>query len=773
MEIEGSPAKRKLNRTAVLLCIGPVLLFLAATAFGVLEVHSSTDTWIGLAAGKQILTSDEFPTTDTFSYTFYGKPWYNQNWLTHLGQYWLYLRSPNAVIYGTWALSASVFLFTLLAAYWRSKTWFGALIAAAVVGYGCRDFLSARPATTGFFCIAALWALICALEGQGDKRRWWPIVLLLPLLLIWGNAHGSFVFGYGVLGLYVGHWFVVRTIRLQHSWAISFLPVLILIIIGGIIYSLAPIEPPPNQNEITKLGAYTYYTGKLKLLGAAFFGYLVYWLCIRGFKPKLAIKDRQVIVLGVVVMAGLMLTIALGPFGLKNFTHGQKIAGSSVFRQVSEWNPPFAVDQINGRRTFKPDFSNHSFPPMARFWWIFIDSCGLLALGLCLLPFSLMNRRENSREKPPPNAGKKSRPRQIVDEPPVAESRLHITLFDLTVVIIGLCMTFWARRFAPIFYIFGMPIFLTWFVMLMRPMPDVIKRYGQISLAIVTAALALLLAKDTYDRAYDKLVKDFEQRPQFNLLERVTRYDASPHNAIMFLKNNQLNAKIVTEWTQAGPVMFHAPNAKVFMDGRAQQVYSEEHYQKYAHLLVSPDTPARIRMLILNEFDTNAILLRRTTRAHKLWLTFTQSEDWIPVLTSFRDGLFLRRGSEPMNQLCELLRQGKEWRPNTPAAIVTRGFVWAAMEPPNPDKAIQCWQTGLNQDPFLGRLVFEPLTDTLLELGRVDEARQRIRWYYETFNKPSQGVPDKTRQDLLKILSECWSKIEAAPAVKPADKDDN
>jgi hypothetical protein len=66
---------------------GPILLFLAATAFGILEVHSSTDTWIGLAAGRQIYTADEFPKTDTFSYTFNGEVWYNQNWLTHLFQY--------------------------------------------------------------------------------------------------------------------------------------------------------------------------------------------------------------------------------------------------------------------------------------------------------------------------------------------------------------------------------------------------------------------------------------------------------------------------------------------------------------------------------------------------------------------------------------------------------------------------------------------------------------------------------------------------------------
>ena len=212
-----------------LLYLGPIALFLAAAAWGVLEIHSSTDTWIGLAGGRAILENTDwtnlretFPRNDTFSYTFDGELWFNQNWLTHVFQYWLYSHvSRDAVVYGTWLLASGVFWFVLLAAYWRSGSWLGALLAAAVVGLGCRDFLSARPATTGFFCISALWALVCALEGQRGKTRWWPIVLLLPLLFLWGNAHGSFVFGYGTLALYVGYWFLTRTIGHKFSWAFS------------------------------------------------------------------------------------------------------------------------------------------------------------------------------------------------------------------------------------------------------------------------------------------------------------------------------------------------------------------------------------------------------------------------------------------------------------------------------------------------------------------------------------------------------------------------
>jgi len=361
---------------------GPIVLFLMATAYGILEVHSSTDTWIGLAAGRQILTSDEFPKADTFSYTFYGQTWYNQNWLTHLAQYWLYSRvAPNAVIYGTWTLSASVFFLTLLAAYWRTRSWLGALLAASIVGLGCRDFLSARPATTGFFCIASLWALLCAIEGQREKRRWWPVALLLPLLMIWGNAHGSFVFGYGVLGLYVGYWFLARTIGVKYSWLFSLVAVLIVMLVGGSMYSIAPEDTEAHPRELLQLGQTVFFSSKLTLLSVLMIAYAACWAWVRYWRPRPAVSDKQVVGIIAVVAVALILTAALGPFGLENFTHGQKVAGSKVFRQVSEWNPPTTLQR--------------HFPPVWRFWTVLGVSLGMLAA--CGLLHAASEARRTSR----------------------------------------------------------------------------------------------------------------------------------------------------------------------------------------------------------------------------------------------------------------------------------------------------------------------------------------------------------------------------------------
>lgn len=650
----------KPSRLSKILYVGPVLLFVAAVAYGVLEVHPANDTWIGLAAGRQILNSDKFPLTDTFSYTVGGEVWYNQNWLTHVFQYWLYDQiSPDAVIYATWTLAGGVFALVLLAAYWRSGTWLGSLLAASVVGLGCRDFLSARPATTGFFCLAGLWALLCALEGQREKRRWWPVVLLLPLLLVWGNAHGSFVFGYGVLGLYV-----------------------------------------------------------------------VYWACLRRFRPRLMISGRQVAAIVGVVVVALILTIAFGPFGIHNFTHGEKVAGSAVWRDVAEWQPPYV--------------SGHAFPHVWRFWTILVVLAGVLLIcGLLRL----------------------IAPRSSRTDPPTASA--HVTLFDIAMVVIGLLMTLWARRFAPIFLIFASPVVLIWVVLLLRPLKTSWQR--NLRLGVMTCAwlFAIAVGVVTGSKVNADLVEPYADHPDFNLLERVTCYDITPNNALVFINRNELHINLLVEWSQAGVVMLHAPSAKVYMDGRAQQVYDETHYLKYHALFVASDTPHRHIFRILDESGTDAVLLRRWERGENLWAALEQSPYWVPVLLDPDYRLLLLKGSHGLEHLGEMLRHGKAWWPDSSGGLAARGFVWQAITPPDPEQAVASWRLALRKNLALGSICFRRLTGAMLELGRDGKARRLVESYTQRLNQPFTNLSEELRRELLDELSACRRDIETAASGNP------
>ena len=71
---------------------GPLALFLMGCVMGAMSSHSTNDTWIALATGRYIFEHGEVPITDPFSYNFNGRPFFNQNWLSHVTFYWFYDR---------------------------------------------------------------------------------------------------------------------------------------------------------------------------------------------------------------------------------------------------------------------------------------------------------------------------------------------------------------------------------------------------------------------------------------------------------------------------------------------------------------------------------------------------------------------------------------------------------------------------------------------------------------------------------------------------------
>jgi hypothetical protein len=646
-----------------------VVLFFVACVYCVLEVHSSTDTWIGLAAGRQILESG-FPKGDTFSYTFAGQPWHNQNWLTHVVQYWAYSHiAPDAVVWITWLMAASIAVFGLFGSYWRTGTALGAVLAGTAVALGCRDFVSARPATSGFFCMGAMWAMVCAVDGQRGRTRWWPIALLLPILLVWGGMHGSFTFGYAMLGLYLALWAVMRQLR--------------------------PRSVTPTFAQVAAIA-------------------------------------------GVMVVA-VVVTVAFGPLGIENFTHGEKVAGSAVFRRVSEWTPPYR---------------DAAFPPAWRFWWI------LGAAIVCLIGATLV------RALQPSASG-----RRAPEEP--TSAHLHVGPFDVLATLIGLAMALWARRFTPIFVIFGAPVVLSAVLLLTRPLPATWKR--RIALAVVTLSwpAAVALAWTTYTSGWNDLVGTYAGDPHDGLLERVTQSDTGVQDALAYLKNNDVHVNLFIEWTQAGDAMFRAPGVKVFMDGRSQQVYDEATFLTYDQLATrDQNADATMLLRMLDGFDehgkatgkprTDGVLIRRN-QPLRLMRVLLRAPDWRVIYLSHRSALFLRVDSDAFRQVARLLREGREWRPETPDAEMSRGEVLTAMVPPEAEAALTAYRRAADGDAMLAEGAYARIAVLYRQVGRPDEALAYVRAQRERFQRPRPDVPETLRATLLARLK-AWEAQLTAPA---------
>ena len=172
------------------------IILLAALSVYVLALLSPAifndgDTYWHISAGQWMLAHRAVLDHDVFSRTLFGKPWTTGEWLAEVlmaGAYGLAGWSGVAILTG-FATAAAVIR---LGSYLGRKLDPLPCLVALVLGVACLmpDYL-ARPHVLALPCLT-VWVVGLA-EAVSARRRpaWW----LLPVMTVWVNLHGSFVFG--------------------------------------------------------------------------------------------------------------------------------------------------------------------------------------------------------------------------------------------------------------------------------------------------------------------------------------------------------------------------------------------------------------------------------------------------------------------------------------------------------------------------------------------------------------------------------------------------
>jgi hypothetical protein len=514
--------------------------------------------------------------------------------------------------------------------------------------------------------------MLCAVEAERSRVRRWPVALLLPILLVWGCAHGSFTFGYGLLGLYV---------------------------LLGAVWRRAAVAPP-----------------------------------------------RQLTAIAATTAVAAVLTAIYGPLGIANFTHGEKVAGSALFRTVAEWTPPF---------------HEAAFPPAWPFWAILAATAASLGVSALLAGSDGRPARPSKAGAPPARAAS-------------PDDAVHVGPFDVAAVLLALGMALWARRFAPIFYLLAAPVVLAAIVLLTRRVPDVWRRRTLATLAVVSWPAALALGWFTATTARHDLFVAYAGDPHDGLLERVTQSDRGARDGVVYLARNDLAMNLFSEWKVAGDVLFHAPHVRVFIDGRSQQVYDEETFAAYEELVTNDADadPARLlRLLDGGSGDGGSRHAARTDGVllgHNLGFQLTRilmaAPAWRPVYLSRRTVLFVRRDSDAFREIARRVRDGTEWRPDEPGARLTRGDVLAAMDPPDPAAALAEYQRAVAADVLLAQSAYPRIEAMYRQLGEtaaartfLDAERNRLRQKGPALAE----VPEPVRQRFLAWLDGWESRLDA------------
>ena len=166
------------------------------------------DGWLALVSGRVVAHSG-LPSTDTLTAWTAHVQWVDQQWL---GQLFLYRLASSGnlrlVMLVHVGLLAGAMAAALAAARWRggSARSVGLVAAPALVVI----LMSAQMRTQSLaypLFVAAAWLLIA--DARAPSRR---VLLVLPILVLWANVHGSVVLG-AVLTIVYGVLLAVRAAR--------------------------------------------------------------------------------------------------------------------------------------------------------------------------------------------------------------------------------------------------------------------------------------------------------------------------------------------------------------------------------------------------------------------------------------------------------------------------------------------------------------------------------------------------------------------------------
>lgn len=175
---------------------GAATTILAALAgFAYLLVAPATladgDTGWHLATGRWILAHGRAPTSDPFSYTALGRPWVAHEWLSEIAMYaaWAAGGWGGLIVLTAAAFAAMLVIVGLHLRRWLSPG--GTIVGLALLAMVLMPLLLARPHVLALPILAGWTVVLLRARDAGRAPPWgWA-----ALMLVWANAHGSFMFG--------------------------------------------------------------------------------------------------------------------------------------------------------------------------------------------------------------------------------------------------------------------------------------------------------------------------------------------------------------------------------------------------------------------------------------------------------------------------------------------------------------------------------------------------------------------------------------------------
>lgn len=179
----------------------PAWLWLGIGVYALAVINGRTllndsDTYWQITIGQWILDHHALPRVDFYSFTKAGEPWVSSSWLSQV----LLAASYNIAGWtGPIVLAAACIAATFALLTWilgqRLPALFAIVVALVALLVPVQHLL-ARPHV---FVLPVMLAWVYGLLSASERARA-PSFWLLPLIALWANLHGGFIFGLVLVG---------------------------------------------------------------------------------------------------------------------------------------------------------------------------------------------------------------------------------------------------------------------------------------------------------------------------------------------------------------------------------------------------------------------------------------------------------------------------------------------------------------------------------------------------------------------------------------------
>jgi len=254
------------------------------------------DLWWHVKVGAWIVARHAVPDRDTYSFTVYGKPWTDHEWLAEVLLYVLYQMGG---VWGPIVFFAGVIGATFSLVYLSMRrlgvSAFLAVFVLAAVAFASSASWGPRIQMLTLFLFALFQYLLLRYRESGNRR----ILFAFPaLMLVWANLHAGFVVGLAVIAIAaVGAWLDQRSARLKSGGradpahlVVTGLASFAVTIFNPhgyrlLLYPLTFLMPNAFTNQIQESASPNFHTPVMMLFAALLLG-LIATLVVR--RPRLS-----------------------------------------------------------------------------------------------------------------------------------------------------------------------------------------------------------------------------------------------------------------------------------------------------------------------------------------------------------------------------------------------------------------------------------------------------------------------------------------------------